>query len=275
MNLRSSFRLVLLLLGTFASLACAHPIGVAGDVGTPTMDRINASGVLRVGVSGGQPPFNMKTRSGELIGLEVDLARAMAASMGVKAEFVEKDFSKLLPAVEKGEIDIALSGLTMTAERNRKVAFAGPYFISGKALITTSASLAKADDPSDMSGSYKIVALDGSTSLILLEATAEDAKVIPVKNYDKGIQMVISGKADAMLADLPICLVAALKNPDAGIVGVTAPLTFEPLAGAVSGDDALFLNLVQNYFNTLEGIGLMGLLRAKWFEDDSWIATLP
>jgi hypothetical protein len=39
--------------------------------------------------------------------------------------------------------------------------------------------------------------------------------------------------------------------------------------------DALFLNLVQNYFNTLEGIGLMELLRAKWFEDGSWLATLP
>ena len=80
------------------------------------MDRINKSGVLRVGVTGGQPPFNMKTKGGEIVGMEIDLARALAASMDVKVEFVEKDFAKLLPAVEKGEIDIALSGLTMTAE---------------------------------------------------------------------------------------------------------------------------------------------------------------
>jgi ABC-type amino acid transport substrate-binding protein len=243
---------------------------------TPTMDRINESGVLRVGVTGGQPPFNMKTKSGEIIGMEIDLARALAASMGVKVEFVTKDFANLIAAVEKGEVDIALSGLTMTSERNRKVAFAGPYFISGKGLITTSAALAKADEPSDMgAGSYTLVALDGSTSYDLLELVASSSKIVAVKDYAKGIEMVISGKADAMLADFPICLVAALKNPDAGIQGVIAPLTFEPLGGAVSGDDALFLNLVENYFEALEGVGLMDMLRAKWFENGNWLESLP
>jgi polar amino acid transport system substrate-binding protein len=266
-------RFASVLLTAITLLACVSPVAA----GTPTMDRINESGVLRVGVTGGQPPFNMKTKSGEIIGMEIDLARALASSMGVKVEFVQKDFAQLLAAVEKGDIDIALSGMTMTSERNRRVAFAGPYFISGKGLITTSASLAKADDPSDIgAGSFTLVALDGSTSYDLLaQAKAKESKLVAVKNYDKGIEMVISGKADAMLADFPICLVAALQNPDAGIQGVIAPLTFEPLGGAVSGDDALFLNLVDNYFDALEGTGLMAMLRAKWFENGSWLAALP
>jgi polar amino acid transport system substrate-binding protein len=266
-------RFASVLLTAITLLACVSPVAA----GTPTMDRINESGVLRVGVTGGQPPFNMKTKSGEIIGMEIDLARALASSMGVKVEFVQKDFAQLLAAVEKGDIDIALSGMTMTSERNRRVAFAGPYFISGKGLITTSASLAKADDPSDIgAGSFTLVALDGSTSYDLLaQAKAKESKLVAVKNYDKGIEMVISGKADAMLADFPICLVAALQNPDAGIQGVIAPLTFEPLGGAVSGDDALFLNLVDNYFDALEGTGLMEMLRAKWFENGSWLAALP
>ena len=257
-------------LATVALLASVSPV-FAGA----TMDRINKSGVMRVGVSGGQPPFNMTTKSGEIIGLEVDLARALAAMMGVKVELVQTDFADLLGAVEKGKIDLALSSLTMTAERNRRVAFAGPYFISGKGLITTSAALAKADDPSDVSSGYTVVALDGSTSLSVLQKIATDSKVVAVKNYDKGIEMVISGKADAMLADFPICLVAALKNPDAGIQGVISPLTFEPLGAAIAGDDSLFLNLVQNYFDALEGTGLMGLLRVKWFDDGSWLDQLP
>jgi polar amino acid transport system substrate-binding protein len=267
------FRFASVLLTAITLLACVSPAAA----GTPTMDRINESGVLRVGVTGGQPPFNMKTKSGEIIGMEIDLASALASSMGVKVEFVQKDFAQLLAAVEKGDIDIALSGLTMTSERNRRVAFAGPYFISGKGLITTSASLAKADDPSDIgAGSFTLVALDGSTSYDLLaQAKAKESKLVAVKNYDKGIEMVISGKADAMLADFPICLVAALQNPDAGIQGVIAPLTFEPLGGAVSGDDALFLNLVDNYFDALEGTGLMAMLRAKWFENGSWLEALP
>jgi polar amino acid transport system substrate-binding protein len=267
------FILAWVLLASLLSLLAFASPAVAGT----TMDRINESGVLRVGVTGGQPPLNMKTKSGEIIGMEVDLARALAASMGVKVQFVAKDFASLLTAVEKGDVDIALSGVTMTAKRNRKVAFAGPYFVSGKGLITTSASLAKADDPSDIgAGTFTLVALKGSTSYDLLKkAAASNSKVVPVKDYDEGIEMVISGKADAMLADYPICLVAALQNPDAGIQGVIAPLTFEPLGGAVSGDDALFLNLVDNYFDALEGTGLMEMLRAKWFENGSWLAELP
>ena len=58
---------------------------------------------MRVGMSANQPPFNAKSRSGQHIGLEVDLARALAGAMGVKLEIVEKPFGQLLPALEKGQ----------------------------------------------------------------------------------------------------------------------------------------------------------------------------
>ena len=61
------------------------------------------------------------------LGLEVDLARALARTMGVEANLVTMPFKELLPALERGDIDAIFSGVTMTAERNLKVAFAGPY----------------------------------------------------------------------------------------------------------------------------------------------------
>jgi polar amino acid transport system substrate-binding protein len=243
---------------------------------TPTMDRINKSGSLRVGLSGNQPPFNMKAKSGKLIGLDVDLARAMAAAMGVNVEFVVKDFRQLLGAVEKGQVDVVLSGLTMTPERNRKVAFAGPYFASGKGLITTSAALAKTDAPSDLEGqNVTLVALDGSTSFALIEGLPAPVKAVAAKSYDEAVQMVIDDKADAMIADFPICLIALFQHPEAGLESAVAPFTFEPIGAALSPDDALFMNLVGNYMKLLEGTGLMAALRAKWFENGDWLAELP
>ena len=242
---------------------------------TPAMDRINKTGVLRIGVSGGQPPFNMKSTAGPVIGLDVDLGNALAAAMGVRAEFVTMDFAKLIPSVAAAEIDIALSGLTMTPERNRQVAFAGPYFMSGKGLLTTSAALAKADDPSDLAGRHTFVALKGSTSFQLINQLGDGVKAIAVSDYEAGIQKVIGGDADAMVADFPICVLAILQNPDAGLQSIVSPFTFEPLGAALPPNDALLHNLVQNYMNTLEGIGLMGALRAKWFESADWLLLIP
>jgi polar amino acid transport system substrate-binding protein len=242
---------------------------------TPTMDRINKSGVLRVGLSGSQPPLNMKSKSGEIIGLEADLANALATSMGVKTEFIVMDFSELLDAVENDKVDIVMSSMTMTPERNRRVAFAGPYFVSGKGLLTTSAALAKTDDPSDLQGGYKLVALKGSTSFQMIEQLGSPAKALSADNYEEAVQMVIDKKADAMIADFTACLVALFQHPDAGLESAVAPFTFEPLGAALSANDPLFLNLVQNYIDMLEGIGLMQALRAKWLEDGSWLAELP
>ena len=100
-------------------------------------------------------------------------------------------------------------------------------------------------------------------------------KAVAVSNYKTGIQKVIKGEADAMVADFPICVVALLQNPDAGLESIVSPFTFEPLGAALPPNDALFLNLVQNYMDTLEGMGLMAALRAKWFENGDWLLLIP
>jgi polar amino acid transport system substrate-binding protein len=269
------FAILLLALGLTACNSTGGFGAMGSSSSTPTMDRITSSGKLRVGVTGKQPPFNMTSKSGEIIGLEADLARALALSMDVEVEFVTKDFADLLDAVESGDIDLALSGLTMTPERNRRLAFAGPYFISGKGLITTSATLAKTDSAEDLMGQgIKLAALADSTSLVFVEKSVEGATAVPVRDYDEGIQKVISGEVHAMVADFPICLVALFQHPDAGLESAISPFTFEPLGAALPANDALFLNLVQNYMSMLEQSGLMSALRSKWFEDGSWLAEL-
>jgi ABC-type amino acid transport substrate-binding protein len=166
-----------------------------------TLERIDRTGVMRVGVSATQPPFSMKTKSRDVIGFDIDLANALAAAMDVRVEIVVMDFAQLLPAVEDYRVDIALSGMTMTAARNRRVAFAGPYFVSGKGVLTKSASLAQADDPDDLkSGSNTIVALKDSTSFELVAGLGGDVEAVAVKDYATGVKQVIDGKADALRA---------------------------------------------------------------------------
>ena len=89
-----------------------------------TLKKVAERGELRVGMTANQPPFTMKAKDGSVIGYEADLANMLAAAMGVKLTIVETPFPELLNALETGKVDVVMSGMTMTFERNMKVAFA-------------------------------------------------------------------------------------------------------------------------------------------------------
>lgn len=276
--MRRLFTSIAILLVVLATSGCGTFSGGGTETVSPTpvLDRVREAGILRVGLSGNQPPFNMKTRSGQIIGIEPDLANALAESMGVRAEFVVRPFGQLLDALEAGEVDIVMSQMTMTPARNTRVAFAGPYFVSGKAILTKSATLARADDPGDINrAGITLATLAGSTSEKFVKEAVPSARLVGTTDYDQAVSLVLNDEADAMVADLPICVVSLLRHPDAGLTTLASPFTFEPIGAAIPAYDPLFTNLVQNYMNMLEGTGLMEALRLKWFNDGSWLAELP
>src|SRR5262245_44294941 len=88
------------------------------------LPQILASGELRVAVSTDRPPLILKNRSGATVGFDIDIVSALASAMGLELELVEVPFAELLPSVESGRADLAISGITMTPERNARVAFA-------------------------------------------------------------------------------------------------------------------------------------------------------
>ncbi len=259
-----------------ASIAVLLGALSAGAAESPVLSRIAENGVLRVAMSASQPPLSMKTRGGEIIGLEPDLAGLLAVAMGVKLEIVEKPFPELMKALDAGDADLVMSGMTITLQRNMKHAFVGPYFISGKSILTKSAMLQKADEPSDLDGSdLTLTALAGSTSERFVQALAPQAKLVTTQNYEEAVNLVLQDKADAMVADFPICILSLLRHPGAGLASLVAPLTMEPIGIALPAGDPLLVNLVENYLRAIEGTGVLEALEQKWLEDGSWLAELP
>lgn len=243
---------------------------------SPVLSGIVENNVLRVGTSGAQPPFSVKSKDGSLIGYEVDLAKLLANAMGVELKLVEMPFGELLPALEKGEVDVVMSGMTMTPERNLKAAFVGPYIISGKSILTKDKTLAQADETGDIDqADLTIVALADSTSQNFVETLIPKANLVTTKDYDEAVNMILEDKATAMVADFPICALSAMRHGDQGLVTLAQPLTIEPIGIAISPGDSLMLNMVQNYLVALEGVGILEELEAKWFKDGGWLIHLP
>jgi polar amino acid transport system substrate-binding protein len=221
--------------------------GYSSSSASPVLDRIQKRGELIVGTMGNMPPLNMTAKDGEIFGLEPDLARMMADAMNVRVRFVTRPFSELLPALQAGQVDMVLSGMTITPKRNMKVAFVGPYFISGKAFLTKIKTIAMAKEADEVnSPNTKIVALKGSTSQEFAETVLDKTTLFTTANYDEAVDMVLKDKVQAMIADYPICVVSVFRYPEAGLLSVVTPLTYEPIGIAIPAHDPLLMNWATN-----------------------------
>ncbi len=263
-----------LLIGLMAVLPLTGAVAAENNQ-APVLSRIADSGILRVGMSAGQPPFNVTNRDGKVIGMDVDLAGLLAASLGVKLDIIEMPFADLLPALEGGDVDLVISGMTATLQRNMRAAFVGPYHLSGKSILARSETIAALQSEGLNKDSLKIAALRGSTSEDFVKLRAPEAQLTATDTYDTAIDLLLSNKVDLFVADVSIVQLSQLRWPDAGLVSASKPLTIEPIGVAVPAGDPLMLNLVENYVDALIASGTMERLRKKWFESGAWLMQLP
>ena len=246
-------------------------IAVAGK----TLDSILKKGSLVVGITGTQPPLNATDKEGKIIGFDAEIARSIAMNMGVKIKFATMPFPDLLPALKAGKIDMVLSAMTMTLERNLAVAFVGPYYVSGKGILTKTQSIGVMQRAEGLNNpEFKVAALQNSTSQKFIEEAAPKAKLVTTKSYDEAIDLLFQDKVDALVADYPFCAFSAFRYQDKGLVAGQSKFTVEPLGIAVP-EDTLLINWLGNFLNMLEASGQMKMLNKRWFQDGSWIKQLP
>lgn len=216
----------------------------------------------------------MTAKGGEIIGLDADIAKLIATGLGVKIRFSKMFFSELIPALESGKADMIISGMTMTPERNAKVPFIGPYYVSGKGILLKEKSLAALDKEGLDSPKFKVAALKGSTSQAFVETVTPQAKLAAAASYDEALDLLFQDKIDMLVADFPFCLYCVSRYADKGLTVRGGRLTFEPLGIGVR-EDALLLNWLENFLKILTGTGDLTKLHDRWFKDRSWIEQLP
>jgi polar amino acid transport system substrate-binding protein len=239
------------------------------------LNKILERGEIVIGMSGNQPPFSMKAKSGDLIGYEVDIAKVLAESMNVKLKIEQLPFGDLLPALKDGKVDLVMSGMTMTPKRNLEAAFVGPYVLSGKSILTKSSILARAEESEEINQTnLKLATLKGSTSEDFVKNFLENTSLSLVDDYDQAVKMLSNDEIDAVVADYPICVLTMARYPEAGFATLNQPFTIEPIGMALPPDDVLLLNMIQNYFNAMLLAGLLEGLEEYWFEDGSWLIQI-
>lgn len=236
------------------------------------LDEITESEKLKVGLSGTQPPYSMEATDGMLIGYDVDLALLIADAMDVELELVQIPFSDLLASLKVGKVDIVLSGLGMSTERNMQFAFVGPYHMSGLSVLSKSSEFTSRNTVGSMNAKKnKIATLKNSTSEVYVKSQFPEAKIMTVANYDEAVEMLRKDEIAAMIADFSECTFASFKHPEDRLLVMRDLLTTERVGIALSPEDPLFVNLISNLFNEFQETGVFTNLENTWFVDSSWI----
>jgi cystine transport system substrate-binding protein len=99
------------------------------------LDSVKQAGVLKIGLEGTYPPFDSRNSAGELEGFDVDVAKAVAAKLGVKPQFIPTEWSGIIAALQAGKFDVIVNQVTITPQRKQALDFSQPYTYSAAQLI--------------------------------------------------------------------------------------------------------------------------------------------
>lgn len=270
-------RRALLIAATTGLGLLATGTAVAADQGLwekSTLHQILRRGELRVGLEAGYMPFEMRDRRGQIIGFDVDLARLMARSMGVKVSFVNTQWDGIIPALLTDKFDILMSGMTITPERNLQVNFAQPYITIGQTALLARRHAAAVKSVRDLDDpKYLIATKLGTTGEIAVKRYLGKARLKTYETEADAALEVRNGRADAFVYDLPFNVVYGAQYPDS-LVHLKEPFTREPLGWAIRKGDPDFLNWLDHFQNQIRNDGTYDALYRKWFEGTSWLANV-
>src|SRR5919107_4269383 len=249
-------------LGT-AGVAAAGIIGAAAATLAPEKAAAQAAngsllrtvldrGKLLVGTGSTNAPWHFENEKGELVGMDVTMARILAKGLfddDTKVEFVRQDPAQRIPNITTGKVDIVIQFMTVTPQRAQLIAFTRPYYVEGIALLTRPDAQNKAFDQLLAGGDKTRVSIlqnvdaDRSVRQVLPQA-----QVMQVDTQANVIQALESRRADAAAVDLSTVRWLVSRNPDR--YADAGKKWFSMLySAAVRQGDPDWLNFVNTTFN--------------------------
>jgi glutamate/aspartate transport system substrate-binding protein len=246
--------------------------GSAG--GTPTLEQIKNSEVIRIGYRETEPPMSFLNKDKQPIGYSIDLClhivnevKSLLKNPNIATRYVPVNASNRFEALRNNSIDILCGATTKTLSRSELVDFTQLTFITGAALLSLKSVGIKGI--SDLIGKKVAVVKDTTTMDILkktLKKEISDAEIIPVDSASEGMDLVLKGEVAAFSSDqiVLIGLVVTHKNPKQFAV-TDKVFSFEPFALAVRQNDAEFRLVANRVLSRLSRSSEITKVYKQWF----------
>lgn len=223
----------------------------------------NSDDTIRFGLSAEYPPFEYYEKE-KLTGFDVELAQLIAQELQKKAVFTDMQFSSLLPALETGSIDAAISTITITPERQQNFDFSDSYYAESLSMVYPTAQPIK--DKSQLP-QKKIACQLGTTMEIWLRNHAPNTTLVAMDNNNLAIEALKGGHVDGVMMDTIQASVFSQKN---------AGLSYSVIAQSDSGygvalkKNSPLKDPINQAIQSLAKKGELEQLKQKWLSGNSW-----
>ena len=235
---------------------------VAG-CGSTEQKAASDSKVLKVGTNADFAPFEFQDENGkEYQGFDMDLIRAVGEEMGYKVEISNLQFDGLIPAIQAGNIDVALAGMSINEERKQNVLFSDPYYKSGLSIII----------PKDNNDIKTFQDLKGKKVAVQIGTTsaAEVNKIggIEVKEFNSSADTFMELRAkgvDAVVNDRPVNDYYILQSGETNVKALPELLTSEDYGIAMAKGNTELQQKINDALKKLHENGKYDEIFTKWF----------
>jgi polar amino acid transport system substrate-binding protein len=204
--MRSSLR-------TFFTAACAFGLVAAAslEARADKLADIISKGVVRVIVFADVPPFGSQNAARELEGFDIDMAKLVAKSLGVKLDLVQAPAASRIPFLLTDKADMNIAAMSITAERARQVMYSAPYADTSLAVYGPKNVAVKG--PGDLARN-KISVAKGTTEDLVLTSLAPSADIMRTEDNATAVQAYLSGQSQMLAANSVVVVELAKKNPN-------------------------------------------------------------
>lgn len=230
----------------------------AGNADEP----LKSAGVLRVGTEGVYSPFSYHdTATNQLVGYDVDVARAVGDKIGVRVEFVETPWDSIFAALEANRFDVVANEVTISPERQAKYDLSQPYSIAGGVIVT------RADDNSiktlaDLKGK---VAAENATSNWSEIARKAGARVEAVEGFTQAIKLLNQGRVDVVVND-SIAVYAYLAETNDKSVKIAGTVGEKSEQGFAARKDSGLLPELNTALDELRADGTLAAISQRYLK---------
>lgn len=214
---------------------------------------------LKLGTCANFPPFEFREEGG-IDGFDVELARAIAATAGLKLKIVDLEFNELIPALVKGQVDLVLAALSITEERRAVVDFSAPYYRATQVALIRQGEPAPASQE-DLRG-RRIGAQLGTTGAGAAEELAASEDIRRANSPLGAVVDLMNGRVEAVILDEQPAIRFAQKSP--GLRWVRLGFEEEFYGVAVKPGNAALLETVNQTLAEMAADGRRDRLTDRW-----------
>lgn len=249
--------LAVILLAALLATAC----GTSGK----SEDPIKSAGVLRVGTEGVYSPFSYHDpKTGELVGYDVDVAKAVGEKLGVKVEFVETPWDSIFAALEADRFDVVANQVTITPERQAKYDLSQPYSV-GEGVIVTRADDDSIKSLADLKGKTTAQSITSNWAQVARDA---GATVQSVEGFAQAITLLNQGRIDATVND-SIAVYAYLAETGDTSVKIAAQTGEKSDQGFAARKNSGLLPELNGALQELHANGTLARISQKYLKADA------